>query len=167
MIVRDTLVFRTLLAIARQRHGYDEVRSQALLEMLAAADLIRRTVRRRLTESSLSELQFGVLVVTLALDPEPVSLPTLVAHTHSGRTALVGVIDQLEQRSLLTRDPRSSDRTEDLLTITETGREITETAQANVLRAINQTGDLLEAPESTTLLGLFSRLLDRAQATEH
>lgn len=164
MIVRDTLVVRTLLAIARQRQGYDELRSQAMLEMLAAADFIRRRVRRQLTELSLSELQFAVLVVTLALDPEPISLPTLAAHTYSSRTTLIGVIDQLEERGLVVRDARSADRATDLLTITDAGRTLTETAQANVLRTINRSGEVLEASDPATLLALCNRLLDHADA---
>lgn len=47
MIARDTLVYRTLLSLARQRPGLDELRCHALLDLMAAVDAVRSAVRHK------------------------------------------------------------------------------------------------------------------------
>lgn len=161
MIIRDTLVFRTLLAIARQRPDYDERRSHALLALLATADSIRASLRVRLHDLALSELQFATLVVLLALDPEPVLPTTLAAHTHASRAAMTDILDNLLARDLIGRQRSTEDRRNYLITITETGRTLTERAEAVILRAFAELGRPLAEPAPRALLALCDQLTPR------
>lgn len=161
MIIRDTLAFRTLLAIARQRPDYDEMRSHALLALLATADSIRVGLRARLHELALSELQFATLVVLLALDPEPVLPTTLSTHTHASRAAMTDILDHLLARDLIGRQRSTADRRMSLITITEAGRTLTERAEAAVLHAFAELGRPLAEPAPRALLALCDRLTPR------
>ncbi len=158
MIIRDTLVFRTLLAIARQRPDYDELRSHALLELLATADAVRTKVKLRLQGLSLSELQFAVLVVLLALDPEPVLPTTLATHTSASRGTMTEILDHLLARGCIERQRSKEDRRSYLITLTETGRDLTDRAEAAVLQSFAQLGSPLVEPAPRALLALCEKL---------
>ena len=64
MIVRDTLFYRTLVSMARQRPGLDEPRCQAMLDILSAADALRSALRHSLHYAEISEL-LGIPVGTV------------------------------------------------------------------------------------------------------
>jgi len=162
MIIRDTLVFRTLLAIARQRPDYDELRSHALLELLVTADTVRTKVRLRLQELSLSELQFAVLVVLLALDPEPVLPTTLATHTSASRATVTDILDYLHAHGFIERQRGKEDRRNYLITLTEAGRTLTDRAEAAFLRALADLGTPLTEPAPRALLALCDKLVPRA-----
>lgn len=161
MIVRDTLVFRTLLAIARQRTDYDELRSHALLEMLAAADAMHGKIRHRLQELALSELQFAVLVVLLALDPEPVLPTTLATHTNASRATMTDILDQFLERTLIARQRSTEDRRNYLITLTDTGRTLADKAENLVLHALAEIAQPLVEPAPRALLALCDKLVPR------
>lgn len=161
MIIRDSLVFRTLLAIARQRTGYNELRSHALLEMLATADAVRADLKHRLQKLALSDLQFATLVVLLALDPEPVLPTTLATHTSASRATMTDIIDLLLSRGLVERQRGTDDRRNYLITLTERGRTIADQAETLVLRALDQIAQPLAHPAPRALLALCDKLVPR------
>lgn len=158
MIVRDTLVFRSLLAIARQRTDYDEPRSHALLELLATADAVRAKVRIRLQELALSELQFASLVVLLALDPEPVLPTTLATHTKASRATMTDILDHLYAQGLVKRQRSKEDRRNYLITLTDSGRTLGDRAESAVLHAIAELAAPLTEPAPRALLALCEKL---------
>ena len=165
MIIRDTLVFRTLLAIARQRPDYDELRSHALLELLATADAVRAKVKLRLQEFSLSELQFSTLVVLLALDPEPVLPTTLATHTSASRATMTDILDQFLERTLIARQRSTEDRRNYLITLTEAGRTLADKAEHLVLHALAEIAQPLAEPAPRALLVLCDKLVPRTSVT--
>ncbi len=158
MIIRDTLVFRTLLAIARQRTGYDELRSRALLEMLATADAIHAKIKHRLHELPLSELQFAALVVLRALDPEPVLPTTLATHTSASRATMTDIIDLLLGRGLVERQRGKDDRRNYLITLTDAGRTLADRAETTVLQILAEIAHPLTEPAPRALLALCDKL---------
>ena len=161
MIIRDTLVFRTLLAIARQRPDYDELRSHALLELLATADAVRAKVKLRLQEFSLSELQFSALVVLLALDPEPVLPTTLATHTSASRATMTDIVDHLLAGGYIERHRSKEDRRNYLITLTAAGRDLTDRAEAAVLKSFADLGRPLAEPAPRALLAICDKLAPR------
>jgi len=165
MIIRDTLVFRTLLAIARQRPAYDELRSHALLELLATADAVRNKVRYRLQELSLSELQFAVLVVLLALDPEPVLPTTLATHTSASRATVTDILDHLHTHGLIERQRSKEDRRNYLITLTDSGRDLTDRAEAAFLQSVAELGSPLTEPAPRALLALCEKLVPHTSSS--
>lgn len=154
MIIRDTLVFKTLLAIARQRADYDETRCNALLGLLAAADAVRATTRHRLHAIGLTEHQFGTLVVLRALDPEPVLPTTLASHTDTSRAAMTDIIDNLLARTLVGRQRSRQDRRNYLITLTDPGRRLADRAETVVLQALTRLSRNLHDTEPRRLAEL-------------
>ena len=161
MIIRDTLVFRTLLAIARPRPDYDELRSHALLELLATAESVRTKVKVRLQEFALSELQFSTLVVLLALDPEPVLPTTLATHTSASRATMTDILDHMLARGYIERQRSKEDRRNYLITLTEAGRDLTDRAEAAVLKSFAELGSPLTEPAPRALLAICDKLAPR------
>ncbi len=158
MIVRDTLVFRTLLTVARQRTDYDELRSRALMELLATADSLRNTLRHRLHELGLSEIQFASLVVLRALDPEPVLPTSLASHTGVSRATITTVLDHLVANTLVARARSSEDRRNYLITLTDAGRSLVDRAETVFLGACTELARPLVHPAPHTLLALCGTL---------
>lgn len=165
MIIRDTLVFRTLLAIARQRTGFDELRSHALLELLATADSVRATIRRHLHELALSEHQFATLVVLRALDPEPVLPTTLASHTDTSRAAMTDIIDHLLARALVGRRRSREDRRNYLITLTAAGRLLADRAETVFLHTLTEIASPLQEHAPRALLGVCDQLAPTASST--
>jgi DNA-binding MarR family transcriptional regulator len=165
MIIRDTLVFRTLLAIARQRPDYDELRSHALLELLATAESVRSKVKFRLQEFSLSELQFSTLVVLLALDPEPVLPTTLATHTSASRATMTDILDHLLARGYIERQRSKEDRRNYLITLTDAGRSLADRAEAALLQSFAELGRPLTEPAPRALLAICDKLAPRLHFT--
>lgn len=165
MIVRDSLVFRTLLAIARQQNGYDESRSHALLELLATAEALRTRLKRSLHDVGLSEAQFATLVVLRALDPEPVLPTTLATHVSASRATMTSVLDQLLARGLIVRTRSVEDRRNYLITLTEQGRSLSDRSEMVVLRGCAELARALDEPAPRTLLKLCGKLIPPARGT--
>ncbi|MFT3829653.1 MAG: MarR family transcriptional regulator [Opitutaceae bacterium] len=163
MIVRDTLVFRTLLAIARQRDDYDEPRSHALLELLATADAVRADLRYRLHAITLSESQFATLVVLRALDPEAVLPTTLAHHVGASRATMTAVLDHLLARLLIVRARSHEDRRNYLITLTDAGRALADDAERVLLRGCAELSRALEGPAPRALLALCADLVPPAR----
>lgn len=57
LMQRDTLVFHTILAAARQRNGLNEARCRLVLEFLSAATAANSSLHRKLAGLELSELK--------------------------------------------------------------------------------------------------------------
>jgi DNA-binding MarR family transcriptional regulator len=165
MIVRDTLVFRTLLAIARQRVGYDETRSRALLELLATADILHAQLRQRLRELALSEAQFATLVVLRALDPDPVLPTTLASQTNASRATMTAVLDHLVAHTLALRARSDDDRRNYLITLTDAGRSLVDHAVTVVLQACTALARPLSDPAPHALLALCEKLTPHTART--
>ncbi len=158
MILRDTLVFRTLLAIARQRADYDETRCHALLGLLAAADSIRSTARQELHRLALSEHQFSSLVVLRALDPEPALPTTIASHTDTSRAAMTDIIDTLLARGVVERRRSKEDRRNYLISLTDAGRALADRAETVLLQTVTQLSQRLRDTEPQLLVGACQRL---------
>ena len=162
MIKHDTLAFRTLVTMARQRPEFDEPRCHALLEMVATTDKIRALVRNELQSIDLTEVQFAVLVVLLALDPEPVLPTTLAEHTCVTRAAITDAIDHLQALALAERRHSKTDRRNRLITLTKSGRETADKAAVLVLHALARMARRLEDPAPRAILILCDKLMSGA-----
>ncbi|WP_158277412.1 MarR family transcriptional regulator [Opitutus sp. ER46] len=157
-MMRDTLAFRTLLAIAHQRHGLDERRCRSVLEFLSTAAAVRAALRRELADFELTDLSMAVLVVLFALDPDPSTPADLAEHTGATRSAMTEVIDRLETRTLVLRQRDTRDRRMIYIHLTETGRTLADKALVRFLEASARVAQHLEASAGDALLGACDRL---------
>lgn len=158
MFKRDTLAFRTLVAMARQRPEFDEYRCRALLVMILVTDEVHALVQRELRPLGLTEVQFAVLIILLSLDPEPVLPSTLAAHSCVSRASITGVIDRLLALRIAARQRSKSDRRNRLITLTKTGRAMADRAAVQFLRALTSVARPLDDPGPRTLLDLCEKL---------
>lgn len=158
MVKRDSLAFRTMVAMARQRPEFNEQSCRALLEMVAVTDEIRALIHRELRPFSLTEAQFAVLLVLLALDPEPVLPSTLADHAGVTRASVTEVLDHLQSLGLTARQHSKDDRRNRLITLTAEGRKRADDTAVQVLRALARIARALQEPAPQALLGLCSKI---------
>ena len=96
---------------------------------------------RALTLAELPILQAHALtmwayVVLLRLDEEPIRTQAALADAvGADRTRIIAVLDDLEARGYIRRVPDPSDRRVRLLSLTDDGRRIRDTAQAAIQRS--------------------------------
>jgi DNA-binding MarR family transcriptional regulator len=74
-------------------------------------------------------------VVLLALDDEPLRTQTALARSiGADKTRIIEVLDELQQRGLIRRQPDAADRRAHFLSLTVEGRRVREAAQAGIRR---------------------------------
>lgn len=89
------------------------------------------------------ELSMWSYAVLLGLGAEPVYTQAALAKTiGADKTRIIGVLDELQRRGLITRGPDPADRRVNLVSLTEAGRNIRDRAQRDIQARENQ---LLEA----------------------
>lgn len=164
MIIRESLVFRTLIAIARQREGYDEPRSRALLELLATADAVHSFLRQSLHAFRLTDVQFATLVVLRAIDPEFALPTTLANHTSTSRATMTAVLDNLISRALVVRTRSGDDRRNYQITLTDLGRTLADQAEAAILDAISTLAQPLSDADPHKIVSICETLAPRSLA---
>ena len=158
MIVRDTLFYRTLVSMARQRPGLDEPRCQAMLDILSAADALRSALRHSLHYAEISELQFCVLTILLALDPLPCTPALLADHAGVSRAAITEALDRIEERKWITRDRSQEDRRTYFIRLTEFGRSVIDQLGPAVIRHLALQADGLKGKAPQQLQELCGKL---------
>lgn len=83
------------------------------------------------------------------------------------KSHLVGFIDQLEKRDLLTRSKDPSDRRRNRVTLTPEGRTLVEQLRPVAQRSQQGLLDALSAAEQETLMSLLRRVLDANDAARY
>jgi len=141
----ETLAAHALIAIARQREGFDAERCRLVLEHLDTGTMLHTAIHQALAPHRLSELQFGVLIVLFSLDPDPIGSADLAVHTAVSRSAITDALDHLEERKLVTRTRDSVDRRVIYVRLTNEGRALVEPATLSFLRIVQNVTRLLDA----------------------
>ena len=169
MIRPDTLAFRTLAAMARQRPEMSGTRCGAVMDLLHAAFVLQAALRRQLDRAQLSDLKLAVLAALYALDPNPVPPRDLSFYTGFTRAAVNGAVDDLAARQLIGRERDPTDRRMHYLRLTGEGRRLGERAALTYLRAVDQMARTLEPSAvsalqraCTHLAGCAARLSSRS-----
>jgi DNA-binding MarR family transcriptional regulator len=103
---------------------------------------------------------FGMLQV-IAVNPG-LGQSRLAEAMEVDRSAIVKVVDQLEKRGLIVREPSPSDRRSYRLRLTGEGRKALRRMEALVLRHEDEFTDALTAEERRTLIRLLMRLSGKA-----
>lgn len=162
MLRCNTLVFRTLCGIARQRKEHDDNCCHALLEMIVAADDAHFSVKLDLRAVGLTELQFGVMVVLLAVYPASSSPLVLAENTCVSRSAITEATDRLFERGWIDRQRSRKDRRMYDILLTTSGREHAEQAVALVLERLSEIGRPLGEHAPRALWAICNKLTERA-----
>jgi len=101
---------RFLLGVARQSGIGDPDSCRMILSLLSASRAIQRALGRELGFQNNSGCRFATLVTLYALSPLPATAADLACYAEVSWSAIMGVIEALEQRGLVTRTVRSRDR---------------------------------------------------------
>ena len=122
-----------------------------------------RLLRNALTARSIAVsaphgLPTGSLTVLSLVAANPGSSQTALANRAGlNKSALVGIIDQLEQRGLIARDRSTTDRRRYGVNVTAEGKQVMKTLFAAVSRE--------EQPDMATLLALLDRAIEALETS--
>ncbi|MES2692093.1 MAG: MarR family transcriptional regulator [Verrucomicrobiota bacterium] len=159
----ECLACRTLVSIARQRKGFNPEGCKVVFAHLDTTLSIQAALHRALTEYSLSELQFAVLVALFALDPEPVMPADLADYAAVSRAAVTDALVRLETLGFITRTRDTADRRAHHLHLTDRGRTTVDAALVRYLTAVGEIARYLEPATQGDLIAGY-QLLQRGAA---
>lgn len=158
MLARDTIPFRTLLAIAACHHEISVPKCRVVLDVLGTATAIRASLQRELSDLKLGQADLSILLTLLAINPDPSTPATLAAHAGVTRPAATEVLDRLERRGLLRRTRSSNDRRQMLINVTEGGLKLADTALLRLLHKADAIARQLELRECDAALAVCESL---------
>ena len=136
MIAPDTLAFRTLIDVARQRPGFNEQRCRAVSDLMVTAMQIQAELDWELAEAHLTELKLGILIVLYAQAPSPSTPSDLATHARVTRAAVTDALSQLEGRALIRRQRDTHDRRVRYIRLTPAGHLAAEAGLVRYLAAL-------------------------------
>lgn len=128
---------------------------EAIRRIVQALDV---TSRRLMSELGVTSTQLNCLA---AIDEMPESTAREVAdRIHVGTSTLVGVLDRLEDKDLITRERDASDRRRVLLRATHAGRELLERAPSPLGDVLHQKFRRLPRSEQRSLADAVGRVAE-------
>ena len=108
-------------------------------------------------------LTMWAYVVLANLETEPTGSQAALADAiRADRTRIIGVLDDLQERGLITREPDPADRRARLISLTAKGRRLRDATRRDIQRNEQRLLSVLPAGEQTTFLRLVERLADAA-----
>jgi DNA-binding MarR family transcriptional regulator len=108
-------------------------------------------------------LTMWAYVVLLHLDDEPVRTQAALAESiGADKTRIIDVLDDLQERGLISRETDPADRRARLLGLTTKGRRLRDTAQRAIQRNEQRLLGLLPVPERDRFLRTLRRLAEAA-----
>ncbi|MBI2510981.1 MAG: hypothetical protein HYV96_03325 [Opitutae bacterium] len=110
MIDFESQSVRTLLALASAQRGIDSACCALAFDHLSTAERLRCCLRNALARHRLSDLQFAILVLLFAVEPEPVPMAVLARRSGASRSAVTDAFDGLVASNLAGRDRDCRDR---------------------------------------------------------
>ncbi|MBF6224439.1 MarR family transcriptional regulator [Nocardia abscessus] len=127
------------------------------------APLIRTLMAAELPILERHELSMWGYSVLLGLGAEPVYTQAALAKAiGADKTRIIGVLDELQRRGLITREADPTDRRVNLVSITETGRALRDRAQRDIQAGEDRLLERLPEPDRRTFLRALRTLSDAA-----
>jgi DNA-binding MarR family transcriptional regulator len=128
-----------------------------LAEMLA--ELTRQTVAAEQPVLAAHGLSMWGYVVLSALDRSPIRTQSALAEAiGADKTRIIDVLDDLQARGLIRREPDPDDRRARLLTLTAKGRRLRDQVRRAIRREENRVLAALPAEERSVFLQALQRL---------
>jgi len=120
---------------------------------------------RSISVSAPYGLPTGSLTVLSLVAANPGSSQTALAHRAGiNKSALVGIVDELERRGLAARDRSSDDRRRNSLSVTDEGRKAMDTLFAQVTQEEASLREALGEKDMEQLLSLLDRAIAALEA---
>jgi DNA-binding MarR family transcriptional regulator len=158
LAARPQLSSSAIILSAKERHlensnQLDEAIVTALRRIIRAIDLHSREL---LVNYGLTAPQLLTLQELDRLQPTPVG--TLAAAVHISQATMTGILDRLEQRSLVERTRDVQDRRSVTVTLTREGKKFLQSAPSLLQDRFRTRLDELEPWEQTTMLSVLQRI---------
>lgn len=107
------------------------------------------------------ELSMWGYAVLLGLDSEPVHTQAALAKAiGADKTRIIGVLDELQRRGLITREPDPTDRRVNLVSLTDAGRDLRDRAQRDIQAGEDRLLERLPASDRRVFLRALRTLSD-------
>lgn len=107
------------------------------------------------------ELSMWGYAVLLGLDAEPVYTQAALAKAiGADKTRIIGVLDELQRRGLISREPDPADRRVNLVSLTEAGRALRDRAQRDIQDREDRLLERLPADDRRVFLRALRALSD-------
>lgn len=143
-----------------REHGHDPQPADELFWLLRTTlRRMRREVRERLAPVDLTPARHRMLRV-LARAGEPQRQATLAGWLDVVPRSITSMVDDLEQAELVERRPDPTDRRATLVALTDQGRAVLATADAERRRRADELLSRLSPDEQAELFRLLHRLAD-------
>jgi DNA-binding MarR family transcriptional regulator len=136
--------------------------TECAMNLVLTADLIQTRIARLLREFDLTPSS-GLALSTLADADAPLPPNQIAERMILTRATITGLVDSLERRDYVTREPHPSDRRMHLVQITPEGRRIASEFRTVVHSHQSQWFDVLNEKQRSTLLKLLEPLQERLQ----
>lgn len=141
----------------------DEVRYEALLQLLRAADTLWNSSRTFFAQWDLSPSQFNVLNL-LQSHPEGLSQTELSRQLIMHRSNATGLVDRLEQRGMVKRRSLAKDRRAYRVVLTVAGNKLLRKILPRYHRDADRVWGKLPSKRVTVLLNDLRQIANTAEA---
>ncbi|MGJ7530726.1 MarR family winged helix-turn-helix transcriptional regulator [Variovorax sp. GB1P17] len=139
-----------------------------LMRVLRLSSLLEKELAQIAKEQSITGAQFQVLAALLRHDPRPQSLSELTRIAILTSGSMTSLVDRLEERDFVRRQPHPTDRRGVLLTLTDVGRNVINAALKTRVRRLHALADTLTADELDRISQALRKLLLAVeQAADH
>ena len=140
-------------------------RTERVGQLLAvAAGAAQTLATERLGPLGLSPRAWGVL--STLVESGPLTQVELATATATDRTAMVYLLDELEERKLVERMPNPDDRRSYLVHLTAHGRQMQRKAAGELAQQADTLLEPLDAAERRQLVDLLTKVADHWDARE-
>ena len=130
---------------------------KAYINVLYTATILKGKINARLKNFDLTHEQFNVLRIIKGQFPNPVCVKDITDRMIDPNSNTTRILDRLEQKQLVKRNPSERDRRELWITITENGLNVLATIEADFL-SDNPHGSSLSHAEASLLNNLLDKL---------
>lgn len=143
----------------RHRPDLDVGRLSPLMRVLRLSSLLEKELASIARDQSITSAQFQVLAALRRHDPEPQSLSELTRIAILTSGSMTSLVDRLEERDFVRRQPHPADRRGVLLGLTEAGRAAVDATLKTRVRRLHALADVLSDDELDRLSKALRKLL--------
>jgi DNA-binding MarR family transcriptional regulator len=131
--------------------------TECVLNLIRTADQLLEAVGRLWREQDLSVSAGNALMIVVGA-PEPLAPKVVSERMLVTRGAVTGLLDVLESRGLVRRQPNADDRRMLLVAPTPRGRHLAQTVQPRIVELEVELLGVLSSQEQEQLIGMLGRL---------
>lgn len=130
-----------------------------LMRVLRLSSLLEKELASIARDQSITSAQFQVLAALRRHDPEPQSLSELTRIAILTSGSMTSLVDRLEERDFVRRQPHPADRRGVLLRLTDAGRAAVDATLTTRVRRLHALADVLSNDELERVSRALRKLL--------